>query len=299
MKNYSLKEFEKDIEILASKINPIKYSTIHPIPRGGIPVALALSNKLNIPLSESIHESTLIVDDLVASGKTMSRYKNDIAVLHIKKITPKENFPTYWVSKQDDWIEYWWEKIGNEQPAEDAIIRIIEMIGDDPNRPGLIDTPKRITKMYKEIFRGYDENQKPKITIFENHKDGIRSAGILRDSGYFFSFCEHHILPFFGHYWFGYIPDKLIMGASKIARLVDYYSAKLQVAERLCYDIIEEIEKQVNPKGSILIMNARHLCKEMRGVKKFNSPYETNEVRGFFLENKDGCKDEFLSRIKG
>ena len=71
------------------------------------------------------------------------------------------------------------------------------------------------------------------------------------------------------------------------------------MAERLCYDIIEEIEKQVNPKGSILIMNARHLCKEMRGVKKFNSPYETNEVRGFFLENKDGCKDEFLSRIKG
>ena len=181
--------------------------------------------------------------------------------------------------------------------VEDTIIRIIELIGDDPNRAGLKDTPKRISKMYREVFRGYDKGKKPIITIFENHTDGIRSNGILRDNGYFFSFCEHHMLPFFGHYWFGYIPDEFIMGASKIARVIDYHAAKLQVAERLCYDVIEEIEKTVKPKGSILIMNARHLCKEMRGVKKFNSPYEVDEVRGCFLENKDQCKNEFLLRI--
>lgn len=184
-----------------------------------------------------------------------------------------------------------------KQSGEDAIVRIIELINDDPNRPGLKDTPKRILKMYQEIFRGYDPKQKPLITVFKNHDDGIRTKGILKDSGYFFSFCEHHMLPFFGNYWFGYIPDKLVMGASKIGRIIDYYSAKLQVAERLCYDIIEEIEEQVRPKGSILIMEARHLCKEMRGVKKFNSPYEVNEVRGVFLENEFECKNEFLSRI--
>ena len=178
------------------------------------------------------------------------------------------------------------------------IKEIIRQIGDNPNRPGLKDTPKRVVRMYQEVFRGYNEEQKPQITVFENYKDGIRSSGILRDNGYFFSFCEHHILPFFGEFWFGYIPDKLIMGTSKIARVVDFYASKLQVAERLCYDIIEEIEKQVGPKGSILIMNARHLCKEMRGVKKFNSPYEVNEVRGVFLENVGGCKNEFLARIK-
>ena len=187
--------------------------------------------------------------------------------------------------------------MNRHKAIENTIIKIIQFIGENPNRPGLIDTPKRIIKMYEEIFRGYNEKQKPLITIFENHKDGVRSTGILRDNGYFFSFCEHHMLPFFGNYWYGYIPDKLIMGASKIARTVDYYAAKLQIAERLCYDIIEEIEEQIKPKGSILIMNARHLCKEMRGVKKINSPYEVSEVRGVFLKNIGNCKNEFLSRI--
>ncbi|MBU0777724.1 GTP cyclohydrolase I FolE [Patescibacteria group bacterium] len=181
--------------------------------------------------------------------------------------------------------------------VEEGLVRFFGFIGEDPNRNGLKGTPNRITKMFQEVFRGYDEAQKPEITVFENHEDGIRSTGILRDSGYFFSFCEHHMLPFFGTYQFGYIPDELVVGASKIARTVDYYAARLQIAERLCYDVIEEIEKQVHPKGSILIMSARHLCKEMRGVKKFNSPYEVDEVRGYFDKNKDGCKDEFLSRI--
>ena len=181
--------------------------------------------------------------------------------------------------------------------SQNQIVNFIKMIGDDPNRPGLIGTPKRIIKMYKEIFRGYDPKQCPVITIFKNHKDGIKTTGILRDTGYFFSHCEHHCVPFFGTFYYGYIPDKFVMGASKISRMVDYHAAKLQVAERLCFDVVEAIEEKVKPKGSILIMNARHLCKEMRGVKKFNSPYEVTEARGYFLENKDGCKDEFLSRI--
>ena len=187
----------------------------------------------------------------------------------------------------------------NKKLIETKIFEIIKLIGDDPNRPGLIDTPKRVAKMYEENFRGYDIKQKPSLTVFENHRDGIRSTGILKDHGYFFSCCEHHNLPFFGHYWFGYIPDKLVMGASKIARIIDFYAAKLQIAERLCYDVIEEIEEQVKPKGSILIMSARHLCKEMRGVKKNCAPYEVDEARGVLLTNKDGCKDEFLSRING
>lgn len=180
-----------------------------------------------------------------------------------------------------------------------VVVQILQLLGEDLNRPGLRETPQRVSLMCLELFRGYDSAQKPKITILDNHKDGIRSTGILRDSGYFFSFCEHHMLPFFGSYWFGYIPDKLILGASKIGRIIDYYSARLQVAERLCYDVIEEINAQVCPKGIILIMEARHLCKEMRGLKKFNSPYEASEARGVFLKNTRGCRDEFLSRIEG
>lgn len=186
----------------------------------------------------------------------------------------------------------------DEQRVNFLYTSLLKAIGEDIDRPGLRDTPARVAKMYSELFYGYDEKQKPAITVFDSREDGIFCSGILRDSGYFFSFCEHHMLPFFGAYEFGYIPSKLVMGASKIARTIDYYSAKLQIAERLCFDIIEEIEKEVKPLGSILLMEARHLCKEMRGVKKVNAPYEVIEARGYFLENKDGCKDEFMSRIK-
>jgi len=89
-----------------------------------------------------------------------------------------------------------------------------------------------------------------------------------------------------------------LLGASKIARTVDYFSARLQIAERLVSDIINHLDKKVESKGMILVMKARHLCKEMRGVKKFNSPFEATAVTGYFAENKDGCKDEFIMRIR-
>lgn len=176
-------------------------------------------------------------------------------------------------------------------------IELLREIDDNPVRRGLNETPIRIAKMYTEVFGGYDESRSPEITVFPNGEDGILYSGMIIDIGYFFSFCEHHVIPFFGSYFYGYIPDKSIIGASKVARVVDFYSARLQVQERLCVQIVDYIEGIIEPKGSILIMRGRHLCKEMRGVKKFNSSFETNEVRGYFGENKDGCKDEFIARI--
>lgn len=181
--------------------------------------------------------------------------------------------------------------------VEDHIRMILAEIGDDPDRQGLQDTPRRVAKMYHEVFRGYRDDEKPKLTTFSNGEDGVQYDEMIRDEGYFFSMCEHHMVPFFGQYYFGYIPDKLILGASKIGKLVDFYSGRLQIAERLVNQVINEIERTVKPYGSILVMNARHLCKEMRGLKKWNSPYETIAVRGWFRINKSDCKDEFLARI--
>jgi len=175
--------------------------------------------------------------------------------------------------------------------------QILVEIGEDPNRVGLLDTPNRIAKMYEEIFRGYDENQKPNITVFPNGQDGVHYNSMIIDSGYYFSHCEHHLATFFGTYHFAYIPDKLIVGASKIGRVVDYYAAKMQIAERLCQDVVNCLESATRPKGIILIMEGRHLCKEMRGLKKINSPFEVIEARGLFASNDQDCKNEFLSRI--
>lgn len=180
---------------------------------------------------------------------------------------------------------------------EDNIREILYLIGDNPRREGLLDTPKRVAKMYKEVFKGYDKDEKPSITVFDNGHDGIKVDEMIIDTGYFYSHCEHHIVPFFGNYYFAYIPNKKIVGISKIARLVDYYSAKLQVQERLTKEIVDEIERLLKPKGIALIMKARHLCKEMRGVKKYNSEMTTSEMRGVFNKHSK-TRQEFLSLVK-
>ncbi len=189
------------------------------------------------------------------------------------------------------------QSINSQERIEILIKHLLIEIGENPNRTGLKDTPKRVAKMYSEMFKGYDSKQKPKLTVFPNDDDGLSFKGMIIDQGYFFSACEHHMVPFFGNYFFGYIADKHLIGASKIGRLVNFHSAKLQIAERLCREILDDIEKAVKPKGCILIMRARHLCKEMRGVKMFNSPFEADDARGLFLDNDGGCKTEFINRI--
>lgn len=170
-------------------------------------------------------------------------------------------------------------------------------IGEDPNREGLLDTPTRVVKMWGEMFKGYDKSAKPKITTFENKNDGMAMDEMIIDSGYFFSQCEHHMVPFFGEYHFAYIPNRKILGLSKVARVVDYFSAKLQVQERLVKEIVDELEQELDPLGIALILKGRHLCKEMRGVKKVNGQMVTSDVRGVFKDRSTGAREEFLSLI--
>jgi len=180
---------------------------------------------------------------------------------------------------------------------EQLVYRLLKEIGDDPDRAGLEDTPERVVRMYKELFWGYDNSKLPKITKVENGADGVLVRGMLIDKGTFFSTCEHHLVPFFGHYFFGYVAGDWVAGASKIGRTVDYYAARLQIQERLAVQVLDRLESELKPKGSIILIQARHLCKEMRGVRKFDSPYSYVETRGLFDTNDQGCKDEFFSRI--
>lgn len=183
------------------------------------------------------------------------------------------------------------------KPDKRVIEDLITIIGDDHTREGLLDTPKRVINMYHEMFRGYDETQKPKITVFDNNGDGLTYDQIIIDTGYFYSQCEHHMVPFFGEYYFGYIPNKKILGLSKVARVVDFHSAKLQVQERLVKEVVDQIEQAVKPKAIGLVMKGRHLCKEMRGVKKINGNMITSDLRGAFRD-KPEARAEFLRLIK-
>ena len=177
-------------------------------------------------------------------------------------------------------------------------------IGEKANREGLKDTPKRIEKMYKEIFRGYDPSQKPKVTIFRNGVDGVPYAEMICDEGDFYSHCEHHCVAFFGKYYFAYIPHPKgnIIGISKVARVVDYCSAKLQIQERLVHEIVEYLwealcEENIHkPLGMALIMKGEHLCKTMRGVKK-KGQMTCSVMKGDFKETAS-TRAEFLTLIK-
>lgn len=180
---------------------------------------------------------------------------------------------------------------------ECAIKTLIRYIGEDPEREGLIETPRRIIRMWKEIFRGYDPAQKPKITTFENE---LHSTDIVFDTGEYYSMCEHHILPFFGRYYFAYIPDPngRILGISKIARVVGYCSARLQLQERLAEQVVEMLSSALGGKtlGMALVMKGKHLCKTMRGAKS-NGEMSVAHLSGIFKENPE-CRSEFYRLIQ-
>lgn len=156
----------------------------------------------------------------------------------------------------------------SDAEVRDALRTLLLAIGEDPDREGLVSTPDRIMRMWKEIFRGYDAEKKPTITTFRNTN---REEEMIFDTGEYYSMCEHHILPFFGRYYFAYLPDPdgRILGISKVARVVGYCAARLQLQERLAEDIIQMLSDALKGKGRgfAILLRGRHLCKTMRGVR--------------------------------
>lgn len=185
----------------------------------------------------------------------------------------------------------------NAQNIERAVRMLLIAIGENPDREGLIGTPDRIARMCKEIFRGYNKSEKPRITTFKN-KDEF--SGMVFDTGEYYSMCEHHILPFFGKYYFAYIPNPngRILGISKVARVVGYCSAKLQLQEKLAKEIIAMLSDALNgdAQGFAIVMKGKHLCKSMRGVKN-NGNMIVSYYTGVFKTN-ESLRREFLSNIE-
>lgn len=181
----------------------------------------------------------------------------------------------------------------NAQDIKSAIRTIIQAIGEDPDREGLVGTPDRIMRMFKEIYRGYDDEQKPKITTFSND---AHSSDMICDTGEFYSMCEHHMMPFFGEYRFAYIPSPTgkILGISKVARVVGYCAARLQLQERLGHDIVNMLSEALDGEalGFAIILKGKHMCKSMRGVKN-NGPMCTSYYTGLFKEDAQ-LRNEFI-----
>jgi len=180
------------------------------------------------------------------------------------------------------------------QNAKENIKELLRFIGEDPEREGLIDTPKRILKSYDELYAGYKQNPKEILgTVFE---DGACDEMVILKDIEFYSMCEHHQLPFFGKISIGYIPNGKVVGVSKLARLVEVFARRMQIQERLTSQIADTLNEVLEPKGVMVICEAQHLCMVSRGVKKQNSKMITSAVRGVFKDEQT-TRQEFMSLV--
>lgn len=183
----------------------------------------------------------------------------------------------------------------NRAQIEEAVRLILEAIGEDPSREGLLDTPKRVAKMYEEVFSGLNQDPKEYFeTVFgEDHEELV----LVKDIP-FYSTCEHHLVPFFGHAHVAYIPKNgKVTGLSKLARAVEAVAKRPQLQERITSTVADSILEKLDPHGVMVIVEAEHMCMTMRGVKKPGSKTVTSAVRGVFAEDAR-ARSEVLSLIK-
>ena len=171
---------------------------------------------------------------------------------------------------------------------------ILHLLGEEPEREGLLKTPTRVAKAMQVLTRGYTMDAK-KVLTDALFKEDYSQMVIVKDID-FFSLCEHHLLPFYGKVHVAYIPNGYITGLSKIARVVDIFSHRLQVQERMTLQIKECIEETLHPLGVMVVVEAKHMCMQMRGVEKQNSLTTTSDFTGFFQQAK--TREEFMNLIK-
>lgn len=168
-------------------------------------------------------------------------------------------------------------------------------IGEDENREGLKQTPQRVEESWDFLYSGYSKD--PKIALGSVFEQGACDEMVMIKHIEFYSMCEHHILPFFGHISIGYIPDKKVAGISGLVRLVEIYSRRLQIQERLTTQIADTIMEILNPKGVMVVCEAQHLCMNMRGVQKQNAKINTSAIRGLFKSDSK-TRSEFMQLLK-
>ena len=181
----------------------------------------------------------------------------------------------------------------DEDKIEALFKEILKEIGIEEDTEVFKNTPKRIARSYKEIFAGMDDGNEPKITLFKN--PGYNDILSVKDIP-FYSMCEHHLLPFFGTVSIAYIPGDEILGLSKFPRITKFFAAKPQVQERLTKEIADFINEKVKAKGVLVVIKARHMCMEMRGVKSGNAQTRSSAIRGIFKESKE-TREEALKLL--
>lgn len=285
-------QLQTDLERILTQLEA--NDIIYGIPKGGMIAAGFLLNTATARLSEisltgDPKEATVIFDDIVDSGATKKKFRKEFPNARFISLYTKKDFP-------DSWLVFPWEADhpAGEDSVDANIIRILEYIGEDPKREGLVDTPKRVINSWQEIYGGYTKDPKDLLTVFDS--DGYDEMVILKDIE-MYSTCEHHMLPFYGKAHVAYIPNGRIIGISKLARLVEIYARRLQVQERIGEQVVKALMKYLNPKGAACVIEAKHMCMCTRGINKQNSIMTTSSVKGVFYD-KPETRQELMALIQ-
>lgn len=265
-----------------------KLTGVYGVPQGGCVVAALVAPRLGVPLvgEDALGRSTLVVDDLIDTGRTMSGYRqypND--ALYRKPRSPVDVAPQ--AELREGWVCFPWER---DASPTDAVTRLLEYIGEDPAREGLVKTPARVTRALAEMTDGYCQDA---LEVLSTSFDVPYDQMVVVTGIEFSSLCEHHLLPFTGEATVAYIPSGAVVGLSKLARTVNIYAHRLQVQERMTNQIAQAIDSALRPQGVGVVLRAHHSCMGCRGVRKPAAQMVTSALLGKMRDLPE-CRAEFL-----
>lgn len=292
IQNITWEDAEEQVVQLVARWTDEDVRTVYGVPTGGVPVAMLCAEMTGWQLvndPDDIDDHTLVVDDLIDTGRTLSAYtgrKRD--AMYRKPYSPTDAAPN--ATTVDSWLAFPWER--DDGDPTDAVVRLLQYIGEDPTREGLIDTPRRVVKALAEMTTGYGTDIAEILGVQFDVGD-VSGTVVLSDIP-FTSLCEHHMLPFVGTATVGYVPGEKVVGLSKLARLVDAHANRLQVQERLTEDIASDLDHHLKPDGVGVVIHAHHQCMSCRGVGKPGATMTTNSLRGIVADDPTR-RAEFMS----
>jgi GTP cyclohydrolase I len=263
---------------------PIK---VYAIPRGGVPAAYAVGQHLPITLVDDPAEAQVFIDDIIDSGDTYNRWKDQYPSKLFYALIDKRK-----TDYHGQYIVFPWEESA-EGSFSDNVTRLLQYVGEDPKRGGLLETPKRVAKAWKEWCSGYGQDVGSVLKVFEDGGENYdQMVSVVNIPIY--SKCEHHLADIFGTATIAYIPDGKIVGLSKLSRVADIFARRLQVQERLTNQIADALQTHLKPKGVGVVIKARHMCMESRGICQQGHHTVTTALRGAML-NEPATRAEFLN----
>lgn len=257
-------------QLAARQRGRVGMTDVYGVPTGGAPVAVMVARLLGRPLAERPGPGTLVVDDLIDTGRTLQHYLDggfEVDALFRKPWSPPHICPH--AIERNAWLRFPWER--EDGAPVDAVLRLLQYIGEDPTRDGLLDTPRRVVKALTEMTAGYrDDPADILATRFGLDDVGIGGSDLVTVRRIpFSSLCEHHLLPFTGHATVSYLPGSSgVVGLSKLARLVEAFGRRLQVQERMTAQVVSALLEHGGARWAGCAIDGQHSCMAMRGIRK-------------------------------